>query len=152
EVDVAALVREAMATSGIAPTALALEITEGLAMKDLNRNTAMLSDLKNLGVNISMDDFGTGYSSLSYLKRLPLTTLKIDKSFIMDIQDNEDDQEITRAIIAMGQSLNLATLAEGVETEEQLAILSCYGCDYIQGYYYSKPLPADDMTNYLQRA
>jgi len=152
DVDVAALVREAMATSGIAPTTLALEITEGLAMKDLDRNTAMLRDLKSLGVNISMDDFGTGYSSLSYLKRFPLTTLKIDRSFIMDIQDNEDDQEITRAIIAMGQSLNLATLAEGVETEEQLAILRCYGCDYIQGYYYSKPLPADEMTKYLRRA
>jgi EAL domain-containing protein (putative c-di-GMP-specific phosphodiesterase class I) len=99
-----------------------------------------------------MDDFGTGYSSLSYLKRFPLTTLKIDRSFIMDIEDNEDDQEITRAIIAMGKSLNLATLAEGVETKEQVEILRGYGCEYIQGYFYSRPLPANAMTEYLTAA
>ena len=118
-------------------------------MKNVNRNTEMLADIRKLGVNISMDDFGTGYSSLSYLKRFPLTTLKIDRSFIKDIHENEDDKEITRAIIAMGQSLNLATLAEGVENDEQLEILREYGCDYIQGFYYSKPLPASQMTEYL---
>jgi len=149
EIDVAGLVREAMCTAGIQPSDLTLEITEGLAMKDLEKNTDMLRDLKQMGVNISMDDFGTGYSSLSYLKRFPLTTLKIDRSFIKDIHENVDDQEITRAIIAMGQSLNLATLAEGVETEEQVEILRGYGCDYIQGYFYSKPLPVDAMTDYL---
>lgn len=152
ETDVAALVREAMQASGIPPNSLALEITEGLAMKNLDRNTTMLNDLRQLGVHISMDDFGTGYSSLSYLKMFPLTTLKIDRSFIRDITENEDDQEITRAIIAMGQSLSLATLAEGVETEEQVKILRQYGCDYIQGYYYSKPLPACEMTEYLKGA
>ncbi|MBT4492616.1 MAG: EAL domain-containing protein [Gammaproteobacteria bacterium] len=151
EIDVAALVREAMNEAGILPTTLALEITEGLAMKDLDRNTEMLEDLKRLGVSISMDDFGTGYSSLSYLKRFPLNTLKIDRSFIKDIHENEDDQEITRAIIAMGQSLNLATLAEGVETEEQVEILREYGCDYIQGFFFSKPLPANEMTDFLQK-
>lgn len=149
ETDVAALVRTALSTAGIEPTSLAMEITEGLAMKNVNRNTEMLADIRRLGVNISMDDFGTGYSSLSYLKRFPLTTLKIDRSFIKDIHENEDDREITRAIIAMGQSLNLATLAEGVETDEQLDILRGYGCDYIQGFYYSKPLPAEEMTEYL---
>ncbi len=151
ETDVAALVRTALSTAGIEPTQLAMEITEGLAMKNVNRNTEMLADIRKLGVNISMDDFGTGYSSLSYLKRFPLTTLKIDRSFIKDIHENEDDKEITRAIIAMGQSLNLATLAEGVENDEQLEILREYGCDYIQGFYYSKPLPASEMTEYLLR-
>ena len=150
ENDVVALVREAVQDAGIAPTTLALEITEGLVMKNLDRNTRILEDLKRLGVSICMDDFGTGYSSLSYLKRLPLNTLKIDQSFIKDIHENEDDQEITRAIIAMGQSMNMATLAEGVENAEQVEILRGYGCDYIQGYFYSKPLPADDMTDYLQ--
>lgn len=151
DIDVTKLVSEAMNDAGIEPHCLALEITEGLAMKNLDRNTEMLEDLKRLGVSISMDDFGTGYSSLSYLKAFPLNTLKIDASFIREIHENEDDQEITRAIIAMGQSLNLATLAEGVETAEQVEILRDYGCDYIQGYYYSKPLPAADMTNFLQK-
>jgi diguanylate cyclase (GGDEF)-like protein/PAS domain S-box-containing protein len=152
EVDVSDLIVNALNTAGIAPSSLALEITEGLAMKNLDRNTEMLRNLKHLGVSISMDDFGTGYSSLSYLKRFPLTTLKIDRSFIMDIEDNEDDQEITRAIIAMGKSLNLATLAEGVETKEQVEILRGYGCEYIQGYFYSRPLPANAMTEYLTAA
>lgn len=149
ETDVSALVLDSIATSGIEPSALTLEITEGLAMKNVEHYTTMLEDLRHLGVNISMDDFGTGYSSLSYLKRFPLTTLKIDRSFIKDLHVDEDDKEITKAIIAMGQSLNLATLAEGVENEEQLEILRGYGCDYIQGYYYSKPLPAAEMTEYL---
>ncbi len=151
ETDIAALVRSALSAADIEPTTLALEITEGVAMKNINQNTEMLADIRRLGVNICMDDFGTGYSSLSYLKRFPLTTLKIDRSFIKDIHENEDDKEITRAIIAMGQSLNLATLAEGVENDEQLEILRAYGCDYIQGFYYSKPLPACQMTEYLMR-
>ncbi|MBO6557223.1 MAG: EAL domain-containing protein [Pseudomonadales bacterium] len=149
EVDVAALVRTALSSAGIEPTQLAMEITEGLAMKNVNRNTEMLADIRKLGVNISMDDFGAGYSSFSYLKRFPLTTLKIDRSFIKDIHENEEDKRITRAIIAMGQSLNLATQAKGVENDEQLEILREYGCDCIQGFYYSKPLPASQMTEYL---
>lgn len=150
ETDVSALVQDAMASSGIKPSTLTIEITEGLAMKNVEHYTTMLEDLRRLGVNISMDDFGTGYSSLSYLKRFPLTTLKIDRSFIKDLHIDEDDKEITKAIIAMGQSLNLTTLAEGVENEEQLEILRDYGCDYIQGYYYSKPMPAAEMTEYLR--
>ncbi|MBT7880110.1 MAG: EAL domain-containing protein [Gammaproteobacteria bacterium] len=150
ETDVSALVQDAMATSGIKPSALTIEITEGLAMKNVEHYTTMLEDLRRLGVNISMDDFGTGYSSLSYLKRFPLTTLKIDRSFIKDLHLDEDDKEITKAIIAMGQSLNLATLAEGVENEAQVKVLRDYGCDYIQGYYYSKPIPAAEMTEYLR--
>ena len=147
--DVSELVQDAIANSGIRPESLAMEITEGLAMKDIDRNVSMLSSLRDLGVNISMDDFGTGYSSLAYIKKFPLTTLKIDRSFIKDMHENDDDKEITKAIIAMGKSLSLATLAEGVENQEQLDLLRSYGCDYIQGFFFSKPLPADEMTAYL---
>lgn len=150
EGDVLDMIRKAMAYSDVPPTSLALEITEGLAMKNVEENTTTLEDLRRMGINISMDDFGTGFSSLSYLKKFPLTTLKIDQSFVRDIEWSEDDQEITRAIIAMGKSLSLATLAEGVENYEQLELLRQYGCDYIQGYYFSKPLNACDMTKYLQ--
>lgn len=138
-----------VADAGIAPESLALEITEGVAMKNVENNVRMLKELRELGFNISIDDFGTGYSSLAYLKRFPLNTLKIDRSFINDITSSDDDREIARAIIAMGQNLNLKVLAEGVETLEQAEILRASGCDYIQGYYYSKPLPAAEMTRYL---
>ena len=150
EGDVISSVTNAMELADIPPTTLALEVTEGLAMKNLERNTFILEDLKKMGVSISMDDFGTGFSSLSYLKKFPLNTLKIDRSFIKDIEWNVDDQEITRAIVAMGKSLNLATLAEGVEEKGQLELLRVYGCDYIQGYYFSKPLSSNDMTCYLK--
>ncbi|MGK0470329.1 MAG: diguanylate cyclase (GGDEF)-like protein/PAS domain S-box-containing protein [Candidatus Azotimanducaceae bacterium] len=137
--------------TGISPLSLALEITEGIAMKNVDQNIRMLKELRALGLSISIDDFGTGYSSLAYLKRFPLNTLKIDRSFIQDITQNTDDQEITRAIIAMGQNLGLKVLAEGVETERQVTILRDSGCDYIQGYYYSRPLPASQLANYLKQ-
>ncbi len=130
-------------------SSLGLEITEGVAMRDVEHIIRMLEELKDLGLNISIDDFGTGYSSLAYLKRFPLNTLKIDRSFIMDITDNPDDREITKAIIGMGQNLNLKVLAEGVETSSQLEILRRNGCDFIQGYYYSKPLPATEILPFL---
>jgi EAL domain-containing protein (putative c-di-GMP-specific phosphodiesterase class I) len=138
-----------MTTSGIRPSTLTIEVTEGLAMKNVEHYTTMLEVLRCRGVNFSMDDFGTGYISLSYLKQFPLTTLKIDRSFIEDLHVDEDGREITKAVIAMGQSLNLARLAEGVENEEQLETQRGYGCDCIQGYYYSKPMPVAEMTEYL---
>ena len=151
ELDLTDLLQRVLHDSGISPESIALEITEGIAMKNLERNSQMLSELKELGLSISMDDFGTGYSSLSYLKRFPLDTIKIDRSFINEIHESSDDQEITRAIIAMGQSVKLKTLAEGVETDEQLEILRSYGCDYIQGFFYGKPMTAKDMTSYLEK-
>lgn len=144
---VGGLIRE----TGISPNSLTLEITEGIAMKNVDQNIRMLNELRSLGLSISIDDFGTGYSSLAYLKRFPLNTLKIDSSFIQDITQSTDDQEITRAIIALGQNLGLKVLAEGVETEEQVAILRQSGCDYIQGYYYSRPLPALQLLPYLRK-
>lgn len=145
------LVAGIMRDSCITAESLALEITEGIAMKNVDENIRMLEELKALGLSISIDDFGTGYSSLAYLKRFPLNTLKIDRSFIQEIAVNEDDREITRAIIAMGQNLGLKVLAEGVETEEQVQLLKESGCDYIQGYYYSRPLPASQMVSYLKK-
>ncbi len=144
-------VAELLDTTGVSPDLLALEITEGIAMKNVERNIRMLNELRFLGLSISIDDFGTGYSSLAYLKRFPLNTLKIDRSFINDVTTNDEDREITRAIIAMGQNLRLKVLAEGVETDEQLRFLQENGCDFIQGFYFSKPLTADQMTCYLER-
>ena len=150
ETNVPKMVRGILRESGISADSLGLEITEGIAMKNIDHNIQMLRELAELGLNISIDDFGTGYSSLAYLKRFPLNTLKIDRSFIVDITNNNDDCAITKAIIAMGQNLRLKVLAEGVETDDQVRLLRESGCDYIQGYYYSKPLPAPEVLPYLR--
>ncbi|XOV88000.1 MAG: EAL domain-containing protein [Pseudomonadota bacterium] len=149
ETDVPRMVSSVLERTGVSPESLTLEITEGVAMKNVDRNIQMLNQLRFLGLNISIDDFGTGYSSLAYLKRFPLNTLKIDRSFIDDIVSNDEDREITRAIIAMGQNLHLKVLAEGVENDGQLEILRAGGCDLIQGYYFSKPLSVPDMNRWL---
>lgn len=150
ENNIPSLIEEIMIETDVSPQSLTLEITEGVAMKNVDQNIRMLEELRALGLNISIDDFGTGYSSLAYLKRFPLNTLKIDRSFIKDITSNTDDREITKAIIAMGQNLNLKVLAEGVETRQQLDILRASGCDYIQGYFFSRPLPVVDVTPFLK--
>ena len=98
-----------------------------------------------------MDDFGTGYSSLSYLKRFPIDTIKIDRSFVADIDTSKDDAEIIHTIINMGQTLNRRIIAEGVETQEQLDILKQYNCDEIQGYFFSKPLTQEDFTHFIRK-
>lgn len=151
ENDISGIVGGILAETGISASSLALEITEGIAMKNVDHNIQMLEELRDLGLMISIDDFGTGYSSLAYLKRFPLNTLKIDRSFIKEIDTNSDDREITRAIIAMGQNLKLKVLAEGAETIEQVNILRESGCDYIQGYFYSQPLPAEKMLPFFVR-
>jgi EAL domain-containing protein (putative c-di-GMP-specific phosphodiesterase class I) len=110
----------------------------------------MLKALKNMGVRISMDDFGTGYSSLSYLKRFPIDIVKIDKSFVRDINDDEDDAAIIRVIIALARSLRLTTVAEGVETLEQLGFLRREQCDRFQGYYFSRPVEADQLSQRIK--
>ncbi|MBI1889689.1 MAG: EAL domain-containing protein [Burkholderiales bacterium] len=136
--------------TGIDPRCLELEITESMVMNSAEQFIARLQSLKELGVQLSIDDFGTGYSSLSYLKRFSLDRLKIDQSFIRDIATDPDDAVITRSVIALGHSLNLKVIAEGVETEQQLNFLREHHCDEIQGHYFSKAVAADDFASLLR--
>jgi diguanylate cyclase (GGDEF)-like protein/PAS domain S-box-containing protein len=145
-------VKRALRESGLPPTSLKLEITEGVIMRDVEATITTLWQLKDLGVQCAIDDFGTGYSSLAYLKRLPLDVLKIDQSFVTGIGHDQEDTAIVRAIISMAKSLNLSITAEGVETAEQSALLKAWACDRGQGYYFAQPLAATGMTELLRTA
>jgi diguanylate cyclase (GGDEF)-like protein/PAS domain S-box-containing protein len=136
---------------GLDPGYLELELTESVLMKRPERAASILRELRDRGVVVSVDDFGTGYSSLSYLKKLPLDTLKIDRSFVHQLSQNPDDAAIAVAIISMGQSLNLRIIAEGVETAEDLAFLRAHGCQEAQGYYFSRPVPAEQIAHLIER-
>jgi diguanylate cyclase len=130
------------------PGNISFELTESMIMLDTDNMLEKLKKLKDLGFKLSIDDFGTGYSSLSYLKRFPLDFLKIDRAFIKDLPGNKDSIAIVRAILALAKALNLKTVAEGVETEEQKQFLVNAECDAIQGYFFSKPLPCQDFESY----
>ena len=130
---------------------LELEVTEGQVMDNPELSIKKLHQLSSMGIEIAIDDFGTGYSSLSYLKKLPLNKLKIDQSFVRDIPDDEEDIAITKAIIALGKSLKFKIIAEGVETQAQKDFMIENGCDLMQGYFFSKPLPAHEITGLLSR-
>ncbi|MHB8622411.1 MAG: PAS domain S-box protein [Sulfuricaulis sp.] len=145
-------ITHALQHAGVSSEWLEVEVTESLVMLNIERTIEVLHGLEQIGVSVAIDDFGTGYSSLSYLRRLPIDVIKIDRAFIEHINDNADDAAIAGAIIALGQSLQLQIIAEGVETSEQLDFLRHHGCDIAQGYYYSRPLPAADFTDYLRRA
>lgn len=132
------------------PACLELEIAETTAMHDVNFTASLLQQLRTMGVHLSVDDFGTGYSALSYLKNFPLNTIKIDQSFIQDVTIDERDRAIVAAVIALGRGLNLNVVAEGVETQAQLAVLSSLGCEEMQGYLFSQPMPAAQATHFLQ--
>lgn len=142
-------INKALEISGLSAQYLELEMTESIIMQQLEKTIIDLQKLKEIGVYLSIDDFGTGYSSMSYLKRFPLDTLKIDRSFITDITTNNSDVAIVEAIITLAKSLNLSTIAEGVEQEEQLSLLQKQGCDTIQGFYYSRPLPVDEIEEFM---
>jgi len=133
----------ALAASGLPGRRLELEITETTLLQDSEATLAMLYQLRELGVGIAMDDFGTGYSSLSYLQSFPFDRIKIDRSFIKDIGDSPGSINIVRAVAAMAKGLGMATTAEGVETQDQLASVASEGCTEMQGYLFSKPLPPD---------
>ena len=147
--DLADTIVRALEAANLSAEHLEVEITEDLFLEHNQTNIITLARLKNMGIHISIDDFGTGYSSLSYLKRLPIDTLKIDQSFVRDIGD-PDNKAIASAIIAMAASLRLNVLAEGVETDEQLAFLRAQGCNEIQGFSFSHPLPADEFAQLLR--
>ncbi|MDO8206885.1 MAG: GGDEF domain-containing response regulator [Gallionella sp.] len=132
--------------TGLSPEYLELEITENIAVHNEEAVIAILDELRAIGIQIAIDDFGTGYSSLSYLKRFPIDKLKIDQSFVRDYKEGTHDDGIVRAIIGMGHNLNLKVIAEGVETQEQADFLQRNGCDEVQGYFYGKPMAADDLA------
>ena len=150
--NLAGTVARALEESGLDPCCLEVEITESLLMEDMEASSRMLEELKGAlgGVRVSIDDFGTGHSSLSYLKSFPIDLLKIDSSFIRNVTTDPDDAAITTAIIGLAHKLRLKVIAEGVETEEQLAFLQNKGCDEAQGYYFGRPLPAEDITRLLE--
>ena len=135
--------------TGADPRKLKMEVTESLLLDNVDSVVATMTKLKGLGVSFAIDDFGTGYSSLSYLKRLPLDQLKIDQTFVRDMLFDKNDSAIIRTIVALAQSLGLAVIAEGVETEEQLASLAEHGCGAYQGYLFCRPLPIEDFEEKL---
>ncbi|MBI1425436.1 MAG: EAL domain-containing protein [Gammaproteobacteria bacterium] len=145
------LVTRILNDAGIPAGSLELELTEGVAMQDLKGGTLVMNNLHARGIRLSIDDFGTGYSSLSYLKKFKVYKLKIDKSFVQDITTDAEDKAIVAAIIGMAKKLGLQTIAEGVETEEQLAYLREQGCDEAQGYLFSRPLPPADIEKLLAK-
>jgi diguanylate cyclase (GGDEF)-like protein/PAS domain S-box-containing protein len=150
EKHLAANIERILRAHGIDPRFIEIEITESSLMSNTDEAARTLSRLKSLGLRLSIDDFGTGYSSLAYLRRFPLDTLKIDRSFVNEVTTNADGANITRAVIGMSHNLGLRVVAEGVETEAQLAFLYAAGCGEMQGYYFSRPLPAEESLQWLR--
>ncbi|WP_281984626.1 putative bifunctional diguanylate cyclase/phosphodiesterase [Azonexus hydrophilus] len=144
--DLSATIRNVLDETGVEGGRLAFELTESMVMHDVENTLVTLRELKKLGATISLDDFGTGYSSLSYLKRFPIDTLKIDRSFVRDIHQDKDDAAIAHAVIAMAHKLGIKVIAEGVETRDQLRLLSEFSCDEIQGYLFSRPVPVGEFS------
>jgi EAL domain-containing protein (putative c-di-GMP-specific phosphodiesterase class I) len=126
------------------------EITETISMTNMTNTLRILTELNAIGVSIAIDDFGTGHSSLAYLKKFPVNTLKIDRSFVIDIMKNDEDKTIVQTIISMAHSLGFNTVAEGVETLEHVKLLQNMNCDQLQGYYFSKPIPKDEFTKFIK--
>jgi EAL domain-containing protein (putative c-di-GMP-specific phosphodiesterase class I) len=145
-------VAEMLAEHGIDPSTISFEITEGTLMSKTDEVLATLRRLSDLGIRLAIDDFGTGFSSLNYLKTLPIDTLKIDRSFVTDISDDPDDAAIVIAVLSMARGLQLDVIAEGVETERQLAFLRAHGCRLFQGFLSGAPMPAEAIARLLARA
>jgi predicted signal transduction protein with EAL and GGDEF domain len=143
-------VRSALKDSGLAPHRLELEVTEGVMISDTRRAQSMLESLKKLGVSIVLDDFGTGYSSLSYIRHFPFNKVKIDQSFVRDLDKANDGLAIIRAVVAMCAGMGIVSIAEGVETWEHFEVLKAEQCDRAQGYLYSKPIPFKDARAFFE--
>jgi EAL domain-containing protein (putative c-di-GMP-specific phosphodiesterase class I) len=141
---------EVLKDTGLDPGSLELELTESVLMKHADSTEATLKTLRARGVQLTVDDFGTGYSSLSYLRKFPIDALKIDQSFVRQITTTPEETTIVSAVIAMGRSLKLRVVAEGVETKQELAFLQAHKCDEAQGYYFSKALPSDQFAQLLE--
>jgi len=144
-------VKRILQETGHDPQLLDLELTESVLMQGAEEAITILKTLRKMGVSLSVDDFGTGYSSLSYLQRFPVTSVKIDQSFVRNITTDPDAAALARSIISMAHELRLRVIAEGVETEGQLAFLTNHRCDEMQGYYLSRPLPADECAALMRQ-
>ncbi|MGN1137300.1 MAG: EAL domain-containing protein [Oscillospiraceae bacterium] len=143
-------IKKALDETGMEPQWLDVELTESLALKDIDHAVAQMNEIKSLGIKLSMDDFGTGYSSLSYIQILPITLLKLDRSFVMYLEDDEISREIVSAVIRIAKSKKIETIAEGIETPGQVDILKQSGCDLAQGYFFGKPMPADKFEEFMK--
>jgi EAL domain-containing protein (putative c-di-GMP-specific phosphodiesterase class I) len=150
--DLAGDIRATIAASGITANCLHLEIMETMAMREPDKAAQTLKELQAIGVQLSIDDFGTGYSSLSRLQRLPVHCLKVDRSFIGIMEQDRDSQELVRLIIAMAHTLHLKVVAEGTESQQQVNTLRGWGCEMAQGYFFSRPVPAETITELLEKA
>jgi EAL domain-containing protein (putative c-di-GMP-specific phosphodiesterase class I) len=146
-----ATIRNVLKETGMSPDHLELEVTESVIMQNADFAVSILRGLSDLGIHISIDDFGTGYSSLAHLKRFSVNTLKIDKSFVREVDFSTTDAAIATAIIAMGNSLNMNVIAEGVETQSQYDFLKLNNCDQVQGFLFSRPLPPDELIELLHK-
>jgi EAL domain-containing protein (putative c-di-GMP-specific phosphodiesterase class I) len=142
-------VRSALGEAGADGGGVDLELTESLLMSDVEESIRKLRQLREMGLRMGLDDFGTGYSSLAYLSKLPLDTLKIDRSFVQGMTDNPDHTSIVSAIISLAQALRLKVVAEGVETEQQAQLLKLLRCDQVQGFLFSRPVPAEEIESLL---
>ena len=145
-------IKRAIVANNFPPDLLTLEITENVIIDNIEDTIKKCLQLKDIGIHISLDDFGTGYSSLSYLKQLPINELKIDRSFVKDLEANENDSILVQMIISMAHQFKLKIVAEGVETKEQLAFLTQHNCDAYQGYYFSKPLIIEQLSELYLKA
>ena len=151
QANIVSIVKQALQASKLEAKYLELELTESLLLENVESVLLQLNQLKEIGVTLSIDDFGTGYSSLAYLKRFPIDTLKIDKSFVLNLTEDADSRAIALAIVSMAHSLRLKVIAEGVEDASQAKILAEMGCDEAQGYWYARPMAGDQVAGWLQR-
>jgi EAL domain-containing protein (putative c-di-GMP-specific phosphodiesterase class I) len=149
QADLSQRIVQVLETTGLNPDALELELTESILVQNASMAIATLNELKQLGIHIAIDDFGTGYASLSYLKQFPFDTLKIDRCFVQDVTSDTQNRAIMTAVIQLAHNLNLKVTAEGVETHAELAFLSQQQCDAMQGYLFSRPVPAAELETLL---